>query len=176
MQQLGPICHSTSTFSSLVLLVKKSDGTWRFCVNYRVLNECTIKDSFPILVVDELFVAPSSLRQVLHQARPPLRLSPSAHGHRRHPQDDVEGLPKVGGKSVILSVVDRFSKYAHFIALRQPYSAETVASIFFSEVVRLHGLPSTIVSDRDPVFTSTFWTTLFKLMGTKLHMSSAFHP
>jgi hypothetical protein len=74
--------------------------------------------------------------------------------------DFIEGLPKVGGKSVILSV----------------YSAETIASIFFSEVVRLHGLPSTIVSDRDPVFTSTFWTTLFKLMGTKLHMSSAFHP
>jgi transposase InsO family protein len=90
--------------------------------------------------------------------------------------DIIEGLPKVGGKSVILLVVDRFSKYVHFIALRHPYSAETVASVFFSEVVRLHGLPSTIVSDRDPVFTSTFWTTFFKLMGTKLHMSSAFHP
>ncbi|WVZ58041.1 hypothetical protein U9M48_008353 [Paspalum notatum var. saurae] len=90
--------------------------------------------------------------------------------------DFVEGLPKVGGKSVILTVVDRFSKYAHFIALRHPYSAETVAAVFFSEIVRLHGLPTSIVSDRDPVFTSTFWSTLFKLLGIKLHMSSAFHP
>ncbi|WVZ94363.1 hypothetical protein U9M48_040262 [Paspalum notatum var. saurae] len=90
--------------------------------------------------------------------------------------DFVKGLPKVGGKSVILTVVDRFSKYVHFIALRHPYSAETVAAAFFSEIVRLHGLPTSIVSDCDPVFTSTFWTALFKLLGIKLHMSSAFHP
>jgi len=90
--------------------------------------------------------------------------------------DFVEGLPKVGGKSVILTVVDRFSKYAHFIALAHPYSAETVARVFFTEIVRLHGVPSSIVSDRDPVFTSSFWQALFALMGTKLQLSSAFHP
>lgn len=80
--------------------------------------------------------------------------------------DFVEGLPKVGGKSAILSVVDRFSKSAHSIALCHPYLAETVAMAFFSDIVRLHGLPTSIVSDQDLVFMSTFWTTLFKLLGS----------
>jgi transposase InsO family protein len=90
--------------------------------------------------------------------------------------DFVEGLPKVAGKSVILTVVDRFSKYAHFIALSHPYTAESVARVFFAEIVRLHGIPASIVSDRDPVFTSAFWQALFRASGSKLLMSSAFHP
>jgi hypothetical protein len=66
--------------------------------------------------------------------------------------DFVEGLPKVGDKSV-LTVVDRLSKYAHFILLAHPYTAEMVARVFFTEIVRLHGISTSIVSDRDPVFT-----------------------
>ena len=64
--------------------------------------------------------------------------------------DFIEGLPKVGGKSVILTVVDRFSKYAHFIAVGHPYTAASVARAFFDSIVRLHGFPASIVSDRDP--------------------------
>nr|AAL82656.1 retrotransposon protein, putative, unclassified [Oryza sativa Japonica Group]AAM18147.1 Putative gag-pol polyprotein [Oryza sativa Japonica Group] len=90
--------------------------------------------------------------------------------------DFVEGLPRVGGKSVILTVVDRFSKYAHLIALAHSYTAETVARAFFVDIVRLHGVPESIVSDRDPVFTSAFWTALFTATCTKLHRSTAFHP
>ena len=67
--------------------------------------------------------------------------------------DFVEALPKVHGKSVILTVVDRFSKYAHFIPLGHPYTAPSVAKAFFNDIVRLHGFPTSIVSDRDPVFT-----------------------
>ena len=70
--------------------------------------------------------------------------------------DFVEALPRVRGKSVILTVVDRFSKYCHFIPLAHPYSAESVAQAFFTDIVRLHGVPQSMVSDRDPVFTSTF--------------------
>jgi hypothetical protein len=65
--------------------------------------------------------------------------------------DFIEGLPKVGGKSVILMVVDRFSKYAHFITLGHPYTAASMARVFFDGIIRLHGFPSSIVSYRDPV-------------------------
>jgi hypothetical protein len=90
--------------------------------------------------------------------------------------DFIEGLPKVGGKSVILTVVDRFSKYAHFIPLGHPYTAALVARAFFDGVVQLHGFPSSIVSDRDPVFTGHVWRDLFKCADVSLHMSTAFHP
>jgi hypothetical protein len=90
--------------------------------------------------------------------------------------DFIEGLPKVAGKSVILTVVDRFSKYAHFIPLGHPYTATSVARAFFNGIVRLHGFPSSIGSDRDPVFTGHVWRDLFGLAGVKLRMSTAFHP
>ena len=90
--------------------------------------------------------------------------------------DFVEALPHVGGKSVILTVVDRFSKYCHFIPLAHPYSAKSVAQAFFRDIVCLCGVPQSMVSDRDPVFTSTFWRELMRLVGTRLHMTTAFHP
>jgi transposase InsO family protein len=72
--------------------------------------------------------------------------------------------------------VDRFSKYAHFVPLGHPYTTNSVAKVFFDAIVRLHGLPESILSDQDPVFTSKFWSELFTLSGVKLHQSSAFHP
>jgi hypothetical protein len=71
-------------------------------------------------------------------------------------------------------VVDRFSKYAHFMPLKHPFSAPSVAQIFLDQVVKLHGLPKSIMSDRDKIFTSSFWTQLFKLMGTQLNLSTAY--
>jgi hypothetical protein len=70
--------------------------------------------------------------------------------------DFVEGFPKVGGKSIILTVVDKFSKFAHFIPLGHPYTAASVAKAFFDNIVKLHGIPCSIVSHRDTVFTSSF--------------------
>jgi hypothetical protein len=90
--------------------------------------------------------------------------------------DFVEALPRINGKSVILTVVDCFSKYYHFIPLAHPYTAESVTHAFFSEIVRLHGMPQSMVSERVPVFTSAFWRELWRLTGAKLHMTSAFHP
>jgi hypothetical protein len=62
-------------------------------------------------------------------------------------------------------VVDRFTKYAHFVALSHPYTARKIAATFVTHIVRLHGVPKTMVSDRDPVFLSTFWKEFFKLQG-----------
>ena len=90
--------------------------------------------------------------------------------------DFIEGLPKSHGKSVILVTVDRFSKYAHFLALTHPYSALSIARLFFDNIVKLHGLPESIVSDRDVIFTSQLWKELFRLSGTKLTFTTAYHP
>jgi transposase InsO family protein len=90
--------------------------------------------------------------------------------------DFITGLPKSEGKEVIFVVVDRLTKYAHFIALSHPYSALTVAQAFLDNVYKLHGLPSSIISDRDPVFTSNFWKQLTSLLGITLNLSTAYHP
>lgn len=90
--------------------------------------------------------------------------------------DFITGLPKSRGYEAILVVVDRLSKYSHFILLKHPYTAKSIAELFAKEIVRLHGIPKSLISDRDPVFVSNFWLELFKLQGTKLQMSSAYHP
>jgi len=70
--------------------------------------------------------------------------------------DFVEGLPQSASANAILVVVDKFSKFSHFIPLRHPFTATSVARPFMDNVYRLHGMPSAIISDRDRVFTSTF--------------------
>ena len=90
--------------------------------------------------------------------------------------DYVEGLPKSDGFSVILVVVDCLTKYAHFFPLKHPFSALSVAQVIYDGVVKLHGLPKTMVSDRDKIFTSIVWTKLFKLVGVQLLFSTAYHP
>lgn len=70
--------------------------------------------------------------------------------------DFIDGLPTSQGYIVIMFVVDRLSKYAHFVALKHPYTALTVAKVFMAQIVRLHRIPSSIISDRDKVFSVHF--------------------
>ncbi|GJX55739.1 retrotransposon-related protein [Tanacetum coccineum] len=90
--------------------------------------------------------------------------------------DFIEGLPSSQGKTVILVVVDRLSKYAHFIPLVHPFKAAQIARVFLDTVYKLHGLPQTITSDRDKVFISHFWKELFKKLGVTLQLSTSYHP
>uniref|UniRef100_A0A2N9J2Z8 Reverse transcriptase n=2 Tax=Fagus sylvatica TaxID=28930 RepID=A0A2N9J2Z8_FAGSY len=90
--------------------------------------------------------------------------------------DFIEGLPNSNKQNVILVIVDRLTKYVHFLSLAHPYTAAKVAFLFMQNVFKLHGLPSSIVSDRDTAFTSTFWQELFTRQGTDLAMSTAYHP
>ena len=77
--------------------------------------------------------------------------------------DFIEGLPNSYGKNSIMVVVDRLSKYAHFMTLSHPYTASKIAQVFVDQVFKLHGMPTSIISDRDPVFISHFWQEFFKL-------------
>lgn len=90
--------------------------------------------------------------------------------------DFIESLLKSEGMNSILVVVDRLTKYAYFYSLKHPFSAVSVADLFVKEVVKLHGFPITIVSDRDKVFMSAFRKELFKLVGTSLCFSTVYHP
>lgn len=88
----------------------------------------------------------------------------------------IEGLQVSHSYNCIMVIVDKFSKYAHFLPLSHPFTAYKVAMLFMEHIFKLHGLPESIVSDRDKVFTSTLWKELFRLAGTTLQMSCAYHP
>eukprot|EP00268_Persea_americana_P067965 TRINITY_DN9411_c0_g1_i1.p1 TRINITY_DN9411_c0_g1~~TRINITY_DN9411_c0_g1_i1.p1 ORF type:complete len:151 (+),score=14.57 TRINITY_DN9411_c0_g1_i1:3739-4191(+) len=91
--------------------------------------------------------------------------------------DFVLGLPKTNKQhDSILVVVDRFSKMAHFVPCSKTSDASHVAKIFMERIDSLHGVPKTIVFDRDVKFTSYFWKTPWKVLGTRLQFSSAYHP
>ncbi|CAH9143923.1 unnamed protein product [Cuscuta epithymum] len=90
--------------------------------------------------------------------------------------DFITGLPSSNGYTVIMVVIDRLSKYAHLASLKSDFNSKQVAELFIKTVVKLHGFPKTIISDRDKVFTSQFWQHMFKLSGTTLKLSTAYHP
>jgi hypothetical protein len=90
--------------------------------------------------------------------------------------DFITGLLKVQGKDCIYVVVERLTKYTHFFAIPSEYKAPQVAELFFRDIFRLHGLPRTIVSNRDSRFLGAFWQELFRLTGTELTPNTSYHP
>ena len=90
--------------------------------------------------------------------------------------DFITCLPNSHGDTTIFVVVDRLFRQAHFGALPKSYTAARVADLFAQMVCKLHGLPRSITSDRDPIFLSNFWRELFTLSGTILQHSTTYHP
>ena len=91
--------------------------------------------------------------------------------------DFVIGLPRTRSKkNGVWVIVDRLTKSAHFLAMKTTDSMNSLAKLYIQEIVRLHGIPVFIVSDRDPKFTSQFWQSLQRALGTQLNFSTAFHP
>ena len=91
--------------------------------------------------------------------------------------DFVSDFPLTQRKhDAVWVIVDRLTKSAHFLLVRLDYSMDRLTELYVSEIVRLHGIPISIVSDRDPQFTSRLWKKLQSAFGTRLNFSTAFHP
>ena len=91
--------------------------------------------------------------------------------------DFMTHLPRTPQRhDVVWVIVDRLTKSAHFLAVRMTFTMERFCRLYIGEIVRLHGVPISIVSDRDPRFTGHFWKSFQKAMGTRLTMSTTFHP
>jgi transposase InsO family protein len=90
--------------------------------------------------------------------------------------DFMEGLPRSEGRDTVMVIVDRFTKYEHFIALAHPFMAQDVAKLFLNHIYKFHGLPVRILTNRDKIFTSLSWRELFKHLGLKLLLSTLYHP
>ena len=90
--------------------------------------------------------------------------------------DFVTGLPPSSGNTTMLTVVDRFSKMAHFVPLPKLPSAKGTAKLLLKHVVRLHGIPVDVVSDRGPQFASVFWREFCSLLGATVSLSSGYYP
>lgn len=90
--------------------------------------------------------------------------------------DFIMGLPRTSsGNDAIWVIVDRLTKSSHFLAIKENWKLKQLADLYVAEIVRLHGIPVSIVSDRDTRFTSGFWNSLQMAMGTRLDLSTAFH-
>ncbi|PKI61396.1 hypothetical protein CRG98_018204 [Punica granatum] len=91
--------------------------------------------------------------------------------------DFVSGLPRTRrGHDSIWVIVDRLTKSVHFLLAKTTFGADQLAQLFIKEIVRLHGVPASIVSDRGFYFTSKYWNSFVTALGTKLNLTTAFHP
>lgn len=88
--------------------------------------------------------------------------------------DFIEGLPNSHGYTIILVVIDKLSKYAHFLPLSHPFSALQVAQLYFDNIYKLHGLPKAIISDCNKIFTSSVWQNLFRLSDIRYCIADEF--
>ncbi|KAD6119716.1 hypothetical protein E3N88_10987 [Mikania micrantha] len=91
--------------------------------------------------------------------------------------DFITKLPRTSRNHVsIWVIIDRLTKSAHFIPIREDYSMDRLAKLYVNEIVSRHGVPISIISDRDGRFTSRFWQTLQNVLGTQINMSTTYHP
>ncbi|GKA97173.1 reverse transcriptase domain-containing protein [Tanacetum coccineum] len=91
--------------------------------------------------------------------------------------DFITKLPRTSSEyDSIWVIIDRLTKSAHFIPIRETYSMDKLTKLYIKEIVSRHGVPISIISDRDSKFTSNFWQSLQKAFRTQLDMSTAYHP
>ncbi|GKF26852.1 putative reverse transcriptase domain-containing protein, partial [Tanacetum coccineum] len=222
----GFIRPSSSPWGSPVFFVKKKDGTFTMCIDYREIHKLTLKNRYPLPRIDDLFdqlegssiYSKIDLRSGYHQLRVreddiPKTVLRTHYGHHEfqvmpfgltnapavqflgHVIDSerihvdpakIESIkdwasPKTLTKiqfsqDTIWVIFDHLTKPAHFLPMKETNSIEKLTRQYLKEVVSRHGVPISIISDRDSRFTFHFWQSLQKSMSTQLDMSTAYQP
>ncbi|MCO5583035.1 hypothetical protein L7F22_036941 [Adiantum nelumboides] len=114
---------------------------------------------------------------IYYIVNPPYIFSTCWQSGKSIAMDFIFDLPRTqNGHDGIWTFIDRFSKQAHFVPVKKTAKPDHLARLFVAQIFRLHGMPETIVSDRDPRFTSLFWKAIWENIGTRLQLSSSFHP
>ncbi|GJR05183.1 putative nucleotidyltransferase, ribonuclease H [Tanacetum coccineum] len=171
----GGIVGEYEVESNLMLQIKEDQrddgGVWAIVQNVKTVNILShSREGYDgkLIVLHLLFIKGSTK---MYKDLEPVLFGGSGM------KQDVATLPTTQKRhDAIWVVVDRLTKSAHFLPVRKDYGISKLAEIFRQEIVRLHGTPTSIVSDRDPKFTSRFWKGLQKAWGTRLKFSTAFHP
>nr|GEV58888.1 retrotransposon protein, putative, Ty3-gypsy subclass [Tanacetum cinerariifolium] len=205
LSEKGFIRPSSSPWGDPVLFVKKKDGSFRMCIDYRELNKLTVKNRYSLPRNDGLFdqlqgssvYSKINLRSGYHQLR--VRKEDilkttfrTRYGHyefqvmpfeilewkwEKITMDFITKLPKTtNGYDTIWVIVHRLTTSAHFLPIRENDPAEKLMKLYMKEVVTRHGVHVSIISDRNGRFTSLFWQALHKTLGTRLDMNTAYHP
>jgi transposase InsO family protein len=199
MQDKGLVRETLIPCDVPTVLSPKKDGGWRMCTDSRAINKITIRYRFPFTRMDDLmdclsganYFSKIDLKSGYHQIRmregdewkTAFKTNEGLYewlvmpfGLTNAPSTFMRLMNEVLREFIGKFVVDRFSKMAHFIPCHKTSDATHIANLFFKEIVRLHGLPRSIVSDRDTKFIGHFWRTLLKKLGTDLEFSSSYHP
>ncbi|GKE76840.1 putative reverse transcriptase domain-containing protein, partial [Tanacetum coccineum] len=158
------------------LIERKEDGVMNFIW-------VPLIDDVRTLIMDEAHASSKCLTcskvKAEHQRSSGLLQQPEIPEWKwdKNTMDFITKLPKTkSGHDTIWVIVDRLTKSAYFLAMREDYSTERLARLYIDEIVARHGVPVSIISDRDGRFTSRFWQTLQKALGTRLDMGTAYHP
>ncbi|GKD44484.1 putative reverse transcriptase domain-containing protein, partial [Tanacetum coccineum] len=163
------------------MIEQRSDGTLYYLDRIWV----PLKGDVRTLIMDEAYKSKYSVHLGADKMYYDLRDSPSGLHQPEIPvwkwegmaMDFVTKLPRTSsGHGTIWVIVDRLTKFAHFLHMREDYKMDILARLYLTEIVARHGVPISIISDRDSRFTSKFWQSMQEALGTRLDMSTTYHP